>query len=258
LQTFEDFLEKVKKVKSEYATGQVKINASAVMSLIMSGAFDSLLPNTPSTTERFELIAKFKKAVGSTADFPKTKNSIIDMSEISSEFDRNLWMNTINPLFTFKICDQFSELLTTIGYVRFNTPNIRFSKPEEKTSNGLTVSNAVDVFGSHSSLFHELAIERYTNRNYNRTPAICAIYNGYETRGWGDGNKMRKVKMHDGTVEFEGTIWGRSGPGETKFDPILENKLKIARGTPCLFIGGLSKSKSGFKSFIVKDIVPFA
>lgn len=251
MQTFEEFLKKVSTLKKVYKTGSLKISAPAVYNLIMAGAFDSMISNGEvSLGMRFEAIEMFKKASGSKAQLPKSKTGSLGMDEIKEEFDRRLWLSGTNPLYSFRVCDFYSEALKSIGFNSTGTRHLRYRK--EKTD----FSAPVDIFGSFQSLFLPKTMRIYGNKNMPRRPAIVGIYRGYETKTWGNGNQFRNIKISDGGTEGEATMW--PAYGTTEFDKNIENSLKMNRGKACLFIGKLSTSKRGYKSFTLQSVVPFS
>lgn len=245
---FEELLEKISELKKNYENGQIKINVSGVMTLLMSGAMDSLFDEPLTIKDRLDAIEKFKKAAASKASLPKNKGSAIGMSDINDEFTRNLWMTNVNPLFSFKICDFYKDAIESMNFKPTGAPNLRYRK--ERTDLG----GPVDIFGSFNSLFDPRTLNIYSSKNMTRQPAIVAIYKGYTTQNW-SGGKFRKLTIDDGSSEITAVIWPDRKTGG--YDKKLENAMNTYHGFPCLFIGKIGMNK-GFKSFTVYDILPFS
>lgn len=252
MQKFEELLQKIARLKKEYAAGQIKINAAGVFTLIMSGAMDSLIKEEGevSLVERLAAIERFKKATGSSAQLPKAKGEALGMCDIEDEFGRRAWLSSINPVFSFYVCDYFKEALASIGFSSTGTKHLRYRK--EKTD----FSAPVDIFGSFASLFLPKTLQIYGNRNMVRKPAIVGIYKGYNTQSWGNGNQFRKLKISDGTTVGEGTVWPIRGTND--YEHNLANQMNSCHGKACLFIGRVGVSKKGYKSFTVERIIPFS
>ena len=245
---FQELLEKILVLKSDYESGQVKITVPGVMTLIMAGGMDSLFDHALTVKDRLVAIEQFKKAMGSKASLPKTKTTGIGMAFITDEFSRSLWMCNVNPLFSFKICDYYKDAIESMEFVPTGTPNLRFRK--EKTDLG----GPVDIFGSLNSLFDPRTLNIYSSKNMLRQPAIVAIYKGYATQNW-SGGKFRKLTIDDGASEMTAVCWPSRQTGD--FDKKLENAMKNYKGLPCLFVGKVGMNR-GFRSFTISDIIPFA
>lgn len=249
MENFEEFLLKVKDLKTNYAAGQIKLDAPAIYNLIMAGAFDSLLGGDVSLEERYEAIERYKKFSKSSAQLPKSKTAALGMNEIKDEFTRKLWLTGVNPLFTFKVCDYYHSALEHIGFKATGAKNLKYRKEQTQ------FSEATDIFGSFNSLFMEKTLRIYGNRNTTRRPAIVGIYQGYETKFWGDGNEFKKIKISDGASENIGTLWPKRGT-QNQYDIKMREFLKTTRGKACIFMGKVGVNKRGYQFFTLQEIIP--
>jgi len=250
----EQLIELLKEVKKNGGAKKHNIGAPALAILVMSGAMDQVFGDRkPSAAERIKLIERMNKAIGSTAKLAEGKKGAIGIGDVDDELSRNIWMTSINPLHQFKLCDYYKNTLEMLGYKYTGKENIRFIKTDVRTGTG---DIPIDILGSFQSMFDERSMAIYTNKNFKRMPAIVALYQGYETKSYGQGSKMRRVKLNDGAAETDGVIWPEYNT-QDQFPPKIENALKIKRGTPVLVIGKLSERK-GFKSLQINEIIPFA
>jgi len=215
---------------------------------------DSVIQEHPeqeiSLEDRLRAIERFKKSASSSASLPKGKGGELGMEDIKDEFSRQAWLSSINPMFSFFVCDFYKEALKTMGFSPTGAKNLRYRK--EKTDR----SEPIDVFGSFGSLYLPKTIQIYGGRNMIRRPAIVGIYQGYNTQTWGDGNQFRKIKIFDGSTVGEATVWPVRGTKE--YEISLAQQMNGPRGRACLFVGRVGLTKKGYKTFTVEKIIPFS
>lgn len=241
METFEAFLDKLKLFKTQYATKQLNINISQITTLIMAGAFDSLCTVTPDYVTRLKMIELVKKVASSKAVLAVGKKGAIGLAEIDSEFTRMRWLSSVNPTFQFRISDRYSSTLAALGFKATGATSIPYKKENLR------------IHSSYSSVYDERCLRPYMSKSAVSKPGIVALYLGYETKTWGEGKKLRKLKFTDGSEEFEVVMWPNYGTND-EFDNKLTQAMYNYRRKVCLVIGKPGNHR-GYKTFTLQELI---
>lgn len=239
IKTFDEFLERLVQLRTKYATGQIKLNANGLYTVIMAGAMDSLFPTVPTIQERFEAIEKVRAVLKSKTYPTEGKRGELGIADIKTDLDRSIWLAQRNPFFCFRFSDEYSHALKVLGFAATGKPNLVFR------------DFTTDVFSNWGGLTSKKAVEYYTNKNVNRQVAIVAQYQGFETKTYSRGQFL-KLKMFDGSRLFEGAVWPEYGT--TSFPAKITSFIKSSRRKVALFKGKLTSSK-GFVNLTITSVV---
>jgi hypothetical protein len=237
LGSLEEFLARLSSIKNDYESGVVKLNALPMFTMVMAGVFDSWLTQPVSVEDRMGLMRSIRDALKSTASFQSSKS---DLTSITSELERRMWLTQVNPAFSFRISDQYTEAMKVMGYTDTGKPNMRFRKDRE------------DIFSNFPALFSDNVVNFYSNPHVARIAGIIVSYKGFQTLPFARG-KYIKASFFDGTEEFKATVWPKYGTPDT-FDGTILNPLKSYRNRVCIILGKPSVSKGGFKNFAIHQI----
>lgn len=244
--TYDEFINVVKSIKNDYqgTKGEsIKLNAAGLFTMVMGGVFDSTVKEQPvSLSTRFKMMDMLRSALKTKASTSKSRDSsILPIDEIDSELTRLMWLSQVNPAFVFRISDQYTEAMKVMGYVDTGAPNMKYRNQCE------------DIFTNFRALFSERALTYYGNRNVDRVPGIIAIYRGYQTISYGEGKKMMRVALYDGSTEESGVVWSKYNTND-EFDPGVVNALKSYRNKVCIVLGKVSRSSRGYPSFAIRNM----
>lgn len=244
--TYDEFIGVLKSIKSEYqgTKGEaIKLNAGGLFTMVMAGVFDSTIKEQPvSLSTRFKMMEMLRSALKTKASTAKSRDaSILPIDEIDSELTRLMWLSQVNPAFVFRISDQYTEAMKIMGYADTGAPNMKYRNQSE------------DIFTNFRALFSERALVYYSNRNVDRVPGIIAIYRGYQTINYGEGKKMMRVTLYDGSKEETGVVWPKYNTND-EFDPGVLNALRSYRNKVCIVLGKVSRSTRGYPSFAIRDV----
>jgi hypothetical protein len=237
INSLEEFLSRISDIKTNYESGVVKFNALPMFSMVMAGVFDSWLEQPVSVEDRLGLMRTIRDALKSSASFESGKSNL---TCITSELERRMWLTQVNPAYSFRISDQYTEAMKVMGYTDTGKPNMRFRKDRE------------DIFSNFPALFSDNVVNYYSNPHVSRVAGIIVAYKGYQTLPFTRG-KYIKASFFDGTEEFKATVWPKYGTSET-FDGTILNPLKSYRNRVCIVLGKPSLSRGGFKNFTIHQI----
>jgi hypothetical protein len=238
VKTFDEFIERLTELRTKYATGQIKLNANSLYTVIMAGTMDGLFPTPPTLQERFAAMEKVRIVLKSKTYPAEGKKGELGIADIKTDLDRSIWLAQRNPFYCFRFADEYSHALKVLGYTPTGKPNL--------VGRDLTT----DVFNNWNILTTPKAVEYYTNKNVNRQIAIVAQYQGFETRTYSRGQFL-KLKMFDGSRLFEGAVWPEYG--KTTFPAKITSFIKSSRRKVALFKGKLTSSK-GFVNLTITSI----
>jgi len=266
LNKWEEFLTKVKDIKQNYETGEIKIMVSPIITLIMSGAFDDCFDQQLTVSQRFELIEQLKKTCKSTAGFPKIKDQRIPMEKISSDFDRQLWLADFNPIFSINFCNVYQSAIQQLGFRQTKAEFAEvfpFARQFTINQNGQNVEDRVAIAKSYSGTIGEFSVKTNMWRK-----AFFGYFNGYNTKKY-DGKEFIEISIFDGAEDVKVRMWPKerlvddpiSGIKKKVFeyDPKVSKKMNSYRHKLCLFVGKVSVSNFTKKAYFnLQDIIDFS
>ena len=266
LSKWEDFLVKVKDVKQNYETGEIKIMVSPIITMIMGGAFDDCFPDPLTVEQRFVAIEQLKKACKSTAGFPKIKEQRIPMEKITSDFDRQLWLADFNPIFSISFCNVYQSALQQLGFKTTKEEFAEvfpFARQFTIDQNGNKIEDRVAIAKNYKGTISDFSVKTGMWRK-----AFFGYFNGYATKKY-DGKEFIEVSIFDGSDDVRVRMWPKerlvddpvSGIKKKVFeyDPKINKKLGSYRHKLCLFVGKVGVSSFTKKPYFnLQDIIDFS
>lgn len=231
---FDEFLEYIKDLKKNYqANKEVKLSATSLFDLIMTGGMDHLMGTHVLTLGmRKEKVAMLKKALKSTAAY-----STLDTME--TELDRKFWLSEKLPSSDFTLVEEYTNALRELGFRRVSSDKkLRFT------------NDKVDLFTNYDALFMDIVLEHYGSKYQTRTPGLIAKYVGYNRKKWnknGRSGEFLKLIFTDGREEFETTVWQTGKGNYPKWSEAFINDKETH--TIFLITGRISKGYGKYKNF---------
>ena len=218
-----EFINKISEFKKEGSTG---LNAPALIRLVYSGAFDSMLSpdhfKIPAADRYPILVKDILSALKSKATMPKkSKTDLLGITDITSPGHLMLWRYMVNPFVKYDVADYMISFLKTHGFQRpsIQEGDITWFKPESSTNTRVDIRYNWRYFFTKKNLF-----DMY--KNVDRLIAVAGIIVKAEKRMYQGDKESLVVQIFNG---HEYTDDLRMWPGS---DGKL-NKAVVAQLTKC-------------------------
>lgn len=236
--SIDELMARIKTIQANCASGQIKLNAQGLYTMVMAGALDSLIGTPLTIQDRRDLNTRIQTTLKSKTTPNAGKKGEIGLADITSELDRSVWLAQQNPFYCFRFSDQYIGALTTLGYMQTGKPNMVARNIE------------ADLFSNWGGMSSPTALKYYCNPNVRKQVGVVAQFHGYETIKYTNGEFLR-VSLFDGSRLFTGAVWPEFN--KKTYPPKLIAFLKNQKRKVGIFTGKLKESK-GFVNFTIYDI----
>jgi len=199
---WEEFLEKIRTFKREYSSGQLKLNAGGLITLVYAGAFDSMMPCNPTCEDYHRMVEEIKKALGSNAEKQKAKKGdMFGVADIKDEMTLDLWRNEVNPLHKFDLMQNLQGFLDGQAFKKNKHPLVPYVR-QSPGRYGETVKTL--LLNSWTGAFEDNQLKSILlnkNNRYLYNAAFVGMVSEAVIKPLKDGRESLVFKLHIATEQ---------------------------------------------------------